>query len=144
MTGMRQDQMTSPKLCESKHINHTSLLTRGVYSMAEQRFAAAAEKFLRDCLVQMGVHVFMMVGYKDQNGKMLRSKYVAILDKNWGPHTFLDRLESPKLHPDAKSFLPIFQEVGGETWKSFDQFLADCAGMLLVLSPLNSESLMAL
>ena len=47
--------------------------------MAEQKFAPAAEKFLRDCLVQMGVHIFMMVGYKDQNGKMLRSKYVAIL-----------------------------------------------------------------
>jgi len=55
------------------------LLTGGFYSLAEQKFATAAEKFLKDCLLQMGVHIFMMVGYKDQNGKMLRSKYVAIL-----------------------------------------------------------------
>lgn len=47
--------------------------------MAEQKFAGAAQKFLRDCLVQMGVHIFMMVGYNDQNGKMLRTKYASIL-----------------------------------------------------------------
>jgi hypothetical protein len=103
--------------------------------MAEQRFAAAAETFLQDCLVQMGVHIFMMVGYKDQNGKMLRTKYVAIL--YWRlkciPDTFFTRMESPKLHPEAKSFVPIFQQVGGESWKSFDQFLADCTGMLLMI-----------
>jgi hypothetical protein len=103
--------------------------------MAEQKFAAAAEKFLRDCLVQMGVHIFMMVGYKDQSGKMLRTKYVAIL--YWRlkctPDIFLTRMESPKLQPDAKSFLPIFQQVGGESWKSFDQFLGDCTGMLLFI-----------
>lgn len=103
--------------------------------MAEQKFAAAAEKFLRDCLVQMGVHIFMMVGYKDQNGKMLRTKYVAILywRSKCTPDTLFTRMESPKLHPDAKSFLPIFQQVGGESWKSFDQFLADCTGMLFII-----------
>ena len=104
-------------------------------SLAEQKFAAAAEKFLKDCLVQMGVHIFMMVGYKDQNGKMLRTKYVAILCERLTciPDTFFTRMESPKLHPEAKSFLPIFQQVGGESWKSFDQFLADCAGILFIM-----------
>jgi hypothetical protein len=54
-------------------------------------------------------------------------------DKKSRAHAFFTRLESPKLHPDAKSFLPIFQQVGGESWKSFDQFLADSAGMLLII-----------
>jgi hypothetical protein len=39
-------------------------------------------------------------------------------------------MESPQLHPEAKTFLPIFQEVGGESWAAFDQFLKDCAGQL--------------
>jgi hypothetical protein len=85
--------------------------------MAKQKFPAAAQKFLRDSLVQMGVHIFMMVGYKDQNGKMLCTKYVAIL--YWRlkciPDTFFTRMESPKLHPEAQTFVPIFQQVGGET-----------------------------
>jgi hypothetical protein len=59
-------------------IKHISLLTESLGSLAEQKFGAFAEKFLKDSLVQMGVHIFMMVGYKDQNGKMFRSKYVAI------------------------------------------------------------------
>jgi hypothetical protein len=45
-------------------------------SLAEQKFASLAEKFLKDAFHQMGVHIFMMIGYQDQNGKMLRSKYV--------------------------------------------------------------------
>jgi hypothetical protein len=48
-------------------------------SLAEQKFGEAAKKFMKDCLLQYGVHIFMMAGYKDQTGKMLRTKYVTSL-----------------------------------------------------------------
>jgi hypothetical protein len=42
--------------------------------MAEEKFGEVAQKFLKDCFLQFGVHIFMVAGYKDTNGKMLRTK----------------------------------------------------------------------
>jgi hypothetical protein len=100
-------------------------------SLAEQRFAGLAEKFLKDVFQQMGVRIFMMIGYQDQSGKMLRSKYVLVILAGETDQAYLSfsRLETPKAHPDAKTFTPIFNNVGGDTWDAFDKFLADCSGM---------------
>jgi hypothetical protein len=43
-------------------------------------------------------------------------------------------METPPLYAGAKTFLPMFQEVGGPVWNSFDKFLEDCAGELVILS----------
>jgi hypothetical protein len=103
-------------------------------SLAEQKFADAAKKFLNDCRLQYGVHIFMMAGYKDQSGKMLRTKCVAISCGNLmcAADASSTRIESPLLHPDNQTFLPIFQEVGGEVWTAYDKFLKDCAGQSLI------------
>lgn len=108
-----------------------------MYRLAEQKFAAAAEKFLKDCSLQFGVHIFMMAGYKDQNGKMLRTKYATLFYLTCIADAFCTRMESPKLHTDAKMFLPIFQQVGGESWMAYDQFLKDCAGELFIILHLS-------
>jgi hypothetical protein len=41
-------------------------------------------------------------------------------------------MESPTLHAGSKTFLPMFQEVGGPAWQSFDEFLEECAGKLVI------------
>jgi hypothetical protein len=39
-----------------------------------QKFGPFAEAFLKQAHQQMGVHIFMMIGYKDEKGQMLRSR----------------------------------------------------------------------
>jgi hypothetical protein len=45
------------------------------FSLAHQRFGALAEEFLAYAEKQMGVHVFMLVGYKNEKGEAVRAKY---------------------------------------------------------------------
>jgi hypothetical protein len=48
-----------------------------LYSLADQKFGAFADKFMKKAQQQMGVHVFMMIGYKNEKGEILRSKWVS-------------------------------------------------------------------
>jgi hypothetical protein len=43
---------------------------------ADQKFGVFAEQFMKKAKQQMGVHVFMMIGYKNEEGEMLRFKWV--------------------------------------------------------------------
>jgi hypothetical protein len=76
---MPPDLIHRPKRSELQHIDDIFLLTWRFLSMAEQKFGDTVQKFLKDCLLQFGVHMFIIAGYKDQNGKMLRTKYDARL-----------------------------------------------------------------
>jgi hypothetical protein len=44
------------------------------HSLADNKFGAFAQQFLKEAAQQMGVHVFMIVGYKNEKGEMVRSK----------------------------------------------------------------------
>jgi hypothetical protein len=48
------------------------------HRLADQQFGVFAEKFMKKAQQQMGVHVFMMIGYKNEKGEILRSKWVSI------------------------------------------------------------------
>jgi hypothetical protein len=48
------------------------------YRFADQKFGVFAERFLKKAQQQMGVHIFMMIGYKNEKGVMLRSKWVLL------------------------------------------------------------------
>jgi hypothetical protein len=45
-----------------------------LYSFADQKFGAFADKFMKNAKQQMGVQVFMMIGYKNEKGDILRAK----------------------------------------------------------------------
>jgi hypothetical protein len=42
--------------------------------MAHQKFGGLAEEFLTFVERQMGVEVFMLIGYKNQQGEVVRAK----------------------------------------------------------------------
>jgi hypothetical protein len=46
-------------------------------SLADDKFGSQAEQFMTHVKKQMGVHVFMMIGYKNEKGEMVRSKCVV-------------------------------------------------------------------
>jgi hypothetical protein len=78
----------------------------------------------------MGVQIFTMIGYKNDKGQMLRSKFVVfhiipvlLFTK------FLTRLETPQSHATSPQFLPIFNRTGGDVWQSWDTFLDESDGM---------------
>jgi hypothetical protein len=43
--------------------------------MAHQKFGTFAEQCLTYAHKQMGVHVFMLIGYKNAQGEIVRAKY---------------------------------------------------------------------
>jgi hypothetical protein len=98
--------------------------------LADQKFGPFAEKFLKQAKEQMGVHIFMMIGYKNDKGQMLRSKFVVF-------HIIpvllftscITRLETPHSHPTSPQFLPIFNRTGGDVWQSWDKFLDESDGI---------------
>jgi hypothetical protein len=44
---------------------------------ADKNFVNVAKKFMDDIFKQMGVQVFMLVGYQNSEGDVVRSKYVS-------------------------------------------------------------------
>jgi len=42
---------------------------------ADKNFAKVAKKFMDEAYKQMGVHVFMLVGYRNADGDMVKAKY---------------------------------------------------------------------
>jgi len=45
-------------------------------SVAHQKFGSFAEECLTYAEKQMGVHVFMLIGYKNAQGEIVRAKWV--------------------------------------------------------------------
>ena len=59
------------------HRQKSSLLT--LHSRATKDFGKTALKFMKDVDQQMGVKVFMMFGYEDDNRMLIKGKYVPVL-----------------------------------------------------------------
>jgi hypothetical protein len=72
---------------------------------------------------QMGVHVFMLVGYMNSEGDAVRSKYVYCLDLCMSGASFTVRLETDSSTPVRKQFTSTFNKVGDEVWNKWDEFL---------------------
>jgi hypothetical protein len=45
------------------------------YRIADKHFMDTAQKFMKDVQNNMGVHVFMLIRYKNEDGHMVKSKY---------------------------------------------------------------------
>jgi hypothetical protein len=50
-----------------------------VLRLADKNFVKLAKKFMDNAYKQMGVHIFMMVGYHNSEGDVVRTKCVASL-----------------------------------------------------------------
>jgi hypothetical protein len=104
--------------------------------MAHQKFGSFADEFLSYAQKQMGVHIFMVIGYKNEKGEIVRAKYGLSL-----PHlsrtliALFIRLETPQPHPAHPKFLPQFNKVGEEVWKEWDCFLDKANGQFLSEMP---------
>lgn len=120
----------------SAHIQSShSIFSLSFQSLADDKFGTHAEQFMTHVKKQMGVHVFMMIGYKNEKGEMVRAKCVVHTSLWYQFSYLLPRLETPKTHPTEPAFLNVFNKSasGNEIWKEWDKFLEQPLGLSLWL-----------
>jgi hypothetical protein len=126
---------------KSCHKGPTVVLIKYVKNrQAAKHLGDVAHKFIQDLERQMGVHIFMLVGYKDQEGRMCRTKSVTFQrltstsSLNEFPNEF--RFETEGSAP-AKRFSTIFNKVGQKTWEAWDDHLHEIGeGSSVYITPL--------
>jgi hypothetical protein len=79
-------------------------------------------KFMKDIDEQMGVKIFMLVGYEDEDGTVTKGKCV---DSSSGSIIYLSllpvRFETPA--PVQKKFIGVFKNNGDDIWTKWDEHL---------------------
>lgn len=91
---------------------------------------------------QMGVHIFMLVGYRNSNGDVVKAKYV-----NNAYHVKLVSSQSPRVETDTftpsnTNFTPIFTKVGGDVWNQWDKHLQGQIDTGMQKSSINMDLLL--
>lgn len=82
-----------------------------------------AKQFMDLAYKQMGVHVFMLVGYRDSEGNAVKAKCVDCPSVLPVRHLIQFRLETDSSIPVRNQFTGMFEKFGGEVWDKWDQFL---------------------
>jgi hypothetical protein len=82
-----------------------------------------AKQFMDLAYKQMGVHVFMLVGYKNSEGDAVRAKCVDCFSVLPIRHLIHFRLETDSSIPVRNQFTAIFDKFGDEVWDKWDEFL---------------------
>jgi hypothetical protein len=88
----------------------------------------------------MGVQIFMLIGFKNENREMLQSKSVplSILFLDQRQSDYFTRLETPKSHPTLPAFTPIFNQSGKDVWNEWDKFLDQQTSLSFTSLPNNT------
>jgi hypothetical protein len=76
-TNKAQELILKEGMFTDSHRQNLNFLT--LHSRATKDFGKTAVKFMKDVDQQMGVKIFMMFGYEDEDGILIKGKYVPLL-----------------------------------------------------------------
>jgi hypothetical protein len=95
-----------------------------VSSLAENKFSDMMMKFIKTVSEQMGVELFVLAGFRNEEGQAMKVRYGCVIIYVEICSMTRTRFETKHAN-DSQKFSKIFKKHGRDVWEKWDEYLND-------------------